>query len=157
MWPSSPTWRPITLGLKDIHTLEELAHVKSTVPRSVRRDGYAILNADDELVMAMRKQCDCKIALFSLDENNRLIRQHCKLGGLAAIYENGFVTISKGEWKLRIEKAVNIPITYGGKAVFNIQNVLPAVLAAYVQGVKIEELREALMTFVPCAAQTPGR
>lgn len=145
------------LGLKDIHTLEELAHVKSTVPRSVRQDGYAILNADDELVMAMRKQCTSKIALFSLDENNRLLRQHCKLGGLAAVYENGFITISKGEWKLRIEKAVNVPLTYGGKAVFNIQNVLPAVLAAFVRGVKIEELREALMTFVPSATQTPGR
>ena len=145
------------LGLKDIHTLEELAHVKSTVPRSVRQDGYAILNADDELVMAMRKQCTSRIALFSLDENNRLIRQHCKLGGLAAIYENGFITISKGEWKLRIEKAQNVPLTYGGKAVFNIQNVLPAVLAAFVRGVKIEELREGLMTFVPSATQTPGR
>ncbi|MBK7382772.1 MAG: cyanophycin synthetase [Flavobacteriales bacterium] len=145
------------LGLKDINTLEELANVKSTVPRSVRKDGYAILNADDELVMAMRKQCDSKIALFSLDEDNRLIRQHCKLGGLAAIYENGFITISKGLWKLRIEKAVNVPLTYGGKAVFNIQNVLPAILAAYVQGVKVEELRQALATFVPSAAQTPGR
>ncbi|MCC6840766.1 MAG: cyanophycin synthetase [Flavobacteriales bacterium] len=145
------------LGLGDINTLEELASVKSTVPRSVRPDGYAILNADDELVMAMRKQCQAKIALFSLDENNRLIRQHCKLGGLAAIYENGFITISKGEWKLRIEKAVNVPLTYGGRAVFNIQNVLPAVLAAYVQGVKVEELREALATFVPSPAQTPGR
>ena len=145
------------LGLKDINTLEELANVKSTVPRSVRKDGYAILNADDELVMAMRKQCDSKIALFSLDEDNRLIRQHCKLGGLAAIYENGYITISKGLWKLRIEKAVNVPLTYGGKAVFNIQNVLPAILAAYVQGVKVEELRQALATFVPSAAQTPGR
>ncbi len=145
------------LGLKDINTLEDLAHVKGTVPRSVRRDGYAILNADDDLVMAMRKQCDCKIALFSLDENNRLIRQHCKLGGLAAVYENGFITISKGEWKLRIEKAVNVPLTLGGKAVFNIQNILPAVLAAYVQGVKMEELKEALSTFVPSPAQTPGR
>jgi cyanophycin synthetase len=145
------------LGLKDIHTLEELAHVKSTVPRSVRQDGYAILNADDELVMAMRKQSQSRIALFSLDENNRLVRQHCKLGGLAAIYENGFITISKGEWKLRIEKAVNVPLTYGGKAVFNIQNILPAVLAAYVRGVKIEDLRQALLTFVPSAAQTPGR
>lgn len=145
------------LGLKDINTLEELANVKSTVPRSVRRDGYAILNADDDLVMAMRKQCEGKIALFSLDENNRLIRQHCKLGGLAAIYENGFITISKGEWKLRIEKAVNVPLTYAGRAVFNIQNILPAVLAAYVQGVKVEELREALSTFVPSPAQTPGR
>jgi cyanophycin synthetase len=145
------------LGLKDVNTLEDLAQVKSVVPRSVRREGTAILNADDELVMAMRKQCECKIALFSLDENNRVLRQHCKLGGLAAVYENGYITISKGEWKLRIEKAVNVPLTYGGKAVFNIQNVLPAVLAAYTQGVKIEELRQALMTFVPSPAQTPGR
>ncbi|MDQ3100562.1 MAG: cyanophycin synthetase, partial [Bacteroidota bacterium] len=145
------------LGLKDIHTLEDLAHVKSTVPRSVRRGGYAILNADDELVMAMRKQCDCKIALFSLDEDNRVLRQHCKLGGLAAVFENGFITISKGEWKLRIEKAVNVPLTYGGRAVFNIQNTLPAVLAAYIKGVKIEEIRQALNTFVPSPAQTPGR
>lgn len=145
------------LGLKDINTLEDLANVKSTVPRSVRADGYAILNADDELVMAMRKQCQAKIALFSMDENNRVLRQHLKLGGLGAVYEDGFITISKGEWKLRIEKAVNVPLTYGGKAVFNIQNVLPAVLAAYTQGVKIEELRQALNTFVPSPAQTPGR
>lgn len=145
------------LGLQDINTLEDLAHVKSTVPRSVRREGHVILNADDELVMAMRKQCEAKIALFSMDENNRVLRQHLKLGGLGAVYENGFITISKGEWKLRIEKAVNVPLTYGGKAVFNIQNILPAVLAAYTQGVKIEELRQALMTFVPSAAQTPGR
>ncbi len=145
------------LGLKDINTLEDLAHVKSTVPRSVRREGYAILNADDELVMAMRKQCECKIALFSMDENNRVLRQHLKLGGLGAVYENGFITISKGEWKLRIEKAANVPLTYGGRAVFNIQNILPAALAAYTQGVKIEELRQALNTFVPSPAQTPGR
>lgn len=145
------------LGLRDINTVEELAHVKSIVPRSVHRDGYAILNADDPLVMAMRKGCVSKIALFSLDETNRVIRQHCKLGGLAAIYENGFITISKGEWKLRIEKAVNVPLTVGGRAVFNIQNILPAVLAGYVQGVRIEELRAALNTFVPSPAQTPGR
>ena len=145
------------LGLQDINTLEELAAVKSVVPRSVRRDGWVILNADDDIVMAMRKQADAKLALFSMDENNRLIRAHCKGGGLAAIFENGYITISKGEWKLRIEKAVNVPLTIGGKASFNIQNILPSVLAAYTQGVKIEELRQALDTFVPSPAQTPGR
>ena len=114
-----------TIVVGDVHgCAEELAALLTRVD----------LGADDDLVMAMRKQCDCKIALFSLDETNRLIRQHCKLGGLAAIYENGFITISKGEWKLRIEKAQNVPLTYGGKAVFNIQNVLPAVLAAFVRG-----------------------
>lgn len=145
------------LGLQDINTLEELAAVKSVVPRAVRRDGWVILNADDEHVMAMRKQADAKLALFSMDENNRLVKAHMKGGGLAAIYENGYITICKGEWKLRIEKAVNVPLTLGGRAAFNIQNILPAALAAYTQGVKIEELRQALDTFVPSPAQTPGR
>ena len=41
----------------------------------------------------MRKDLDCNIALFSMDENNKRIKQHCKKGGIAAVYENGYVTI----------------------------------------------------------------
>ena len=46
------------------------------------------------------------------------------------MYENEFVTILKGKWKVRIEKVINIPLTYGGRAEFMIQNVL-AVNAAH--------------------------
>jgi len=38
------------LGLRDINTVEEMANVKAVVPRSVRKDGFAVLNADDDLV-----------------------------------------------------------------------------------------------------------
>ena len=54
-------------------------------------------------------------------------------------------------------KAEHIPITYGGKAAFMIQNVLGAVLAAHVQGISIEDIKAALETFIPSASQTPGR
>jgi len=54
-------------------------------------------------------------------------------------------------------KAENIPLTYGGKAKFMIQNVLAAVLAAHVQGISIEDMKAALETFIPSASQTPGR
>ena len=33
--------------------------------------------------------CDCNIALFSMDENNPRIKKHCSEGGLAAVFENG--------------------------------------------------------------------
>ncbi len=46
------------------------------------------------------------------------------LTGITAVYENGYVTICRGEWKMRLMKAENIPLTYGGKAKFMIQNVL---------------------------------
>lgn len=145
------------LGLKGINTVEEMARVKAVVPESVHEDGYSILNADDDLVYDMRKQLKCNIALFSLDENNPRIIRHCNEGGLATIVENGYVTICKGNWKIRVDKVVNIPLTFSGKAVFNIQNILPVVLAGFIRGFKIEDMRLALETFIPSPTQTPGR
>ncbi len=145
------------LGLGGIDTLEKLARVKAVVPKSVFPSGYSILNADDDLVYKMREELDCKIALFSMDENNPRIKEHCDANGIAAVYENGYVTIMKGNWKIRIERVSNIPITFGGKAEFNIANTLGAVLAAYLRGFKTEDIKLALQTFMPSPAQTPGR
>ena len=145
------------LGLKGIHTVEQLAKVKGVVPETVLPDGYAILNADDDLVFNMRRNIECNLALFSMDENNPHIKALQRKGGITAVYENGYVTICRGEWKMRVMKAENIPLTYGGKAKFMIQNVLPAILAANIQGISIEDMKAALETFIPSASQTPGR
>ncbi|MFQ3305060.1 MAG: cyanophycin synthetase [Polaribacter sp.] len=145
------------LGLKGIHTIAQLAKVKAVIPETVFPEGTAILNADDELVYAMRKNLDCNVALFSLDENNPHIKALQKVGGISAIYENGYITICRGEWKIRVIKAVNVPLTFGGKATFMIQNVLPAVITAYLKGFSIEDMKMSLETFIPSATQTPGR
>ncbi len=143
------------LGLKGIHTVEQLAKVKGVIPETVLPDGYAILNADDDLVYEMRRTINCNLALFSMDEENPRIKALQKLGGITAIYENGYVTLCRGTWKMRIMKAEDIPLTYGGKATFMIQNVLPAVIAANVRGISIEDMKVALETFIPSASQTP--
>jgi cyanophycin synthetase len=145
------------LGLKDINTLEDMARVKSIVPEAVMPSGYAILNADDELVYNMAKGLDCNVAYFSMDENNALVAKHCSKGGLAAIAENGYITICKGTWKIRVEKIINIPLTFRGKAAFMIQNILPAVLASFIRNFDIGDIRLALDTFIPSPVQTPGR
>ena len=145
------------LGLKGIHTIEQLAKVKGVIPETVLPDGTAILNADDDLVYAMRKNVDCNVALFSLDENNSHIKAMQRRGGISAIYENGYITLCRGEWKMRVIKAVNVPLTFGGKATFMIQNVLPAVITAYLYGHTLEDMKVALETFIPSPSQTPGR
>lgn len=145
------------LGISDINTLEDVARVKSVVVKSVKKDGWAVLNAEDEHCVKIASELDCNIAYFSLDENNAVINKHCKAGGIAAIYENGFVTIKKGDWKIRVEKVTTIPLTLGGKARFMIANVLAATLAGYLYGFKTEDMRISLETFIPSAAQTPGR
>ncbi|MCL4125976.1 UNVERIFIED_CONTAM: hypothetical protein GTU68_046619 [Idotea baltica] len=145
------------LGLKGINTVEQMAKMKAIVPEAVRADGYAILNADDDLVYDMRKTVVANVALFSMNEKNPRLKAHAKRGGLSAIYEDGYITICKGEWKLRVCKAVNVPLTYGGKAKFMIQNVLPAVLTSYIQGFSLSDIKAALETFIPSPSQTPGR
>jgi cyanophycin synthetase len=145
------------LGLKGINTIEQLAKVKGVIPETVLPEGHAILNADDDLVYAMRESVKCQVALFSMDEDNPRIKAHNKNGGISAIFENGYITICKGGWKIRIVKAVNVPLTYGGRAHFMIQNVLPAVLAGYLRGFKTDDIKLALTTFIPSPSQTPGR
>jgi cyanophycin synthetase len=145
------------LGLKDVNTLEDLARVKSVVPRAVSRRGYAVLNAEDPLVYKMRELVDGACVYFSMDENHPNIKRQAERGRVSCIFENGYVTILKGKWKVRVEKVANIPLTYGGRAEFMIQNVLAATLACFVHGVSLEDLRVGLTTFNAGTAQTPGR
>lgn len=145
------------IGLKDIHSLEDLARVKAVVAKSTYDHGYSILNADDDLVYGMSRKLSCNIALFSIQENNERVLEHCKNGGMAAIIEKGYLTICKGEWKTRIEKIAHIPLSLQGRAECMIKNILPAALAAVIQGFNMEDIRAALKSFIPSAEQTPGR
>ncbi len=145
------------LGLNDIHNLKDLTRVKRVVLDSVKKDGWCVLNADDEYSMRLLNDLDAKVAIFSLDENNPHIKKFAKEGKLTCVFEEGFVTIKKGEWKIRIAKVQNIPITMEGKAKFMIANVLAASLATYLYGFEIEDIANSLRTFIPSAQLTPGR
>lgn len=145
------------LGLRDIHTLEELAQVKAVIPKSVCNGGYAVLNADDDLVYAIAEDLSCKIAFFSMDENNPRILKHIAGGGLAAVFENGYISIFKNSYKIRVDRVGDISLTFGGKARFNIENILAAVLAGYISHFDIADIKTALRTFIPSPSKTPGR
>lgn len=146
------------LGLGGIYTVEAMAKVKAVVPETVFPHGYAVLNADDDLVYKMRKDLKCNIALFSMDENNPRIKAHAAENGLSCVFENGYITIMKGNWKIRVLPVKEIPITYEGKAVHNINNCLPAVLSCYLfRDITIEDIRTGLQTFIPSEKLTPGR
>ncbi len=145
------------LGLADIHTLEDLARVKSVIINAVKKDGWGVLNADNEYCVRIGKKASCNIAYFSMNENNPVIRAHCKKGGIACVHENGFITIKKGDWKIRVQRTIQIPLTFGGTVPFMIENVMAATLATFLWGFKTEDIKISLETFIPSAAQTPGR
>jgi cyanophycin synthetase len=109
------------LGISDIHTLDDLARVKGVVIGAVKRSGWGVLNADNKYCIKIAASADCNVAYFSMDENNPVIVEHCKKGGIAAIYENGYITIKKGDWKIRVEKVTHVPLTFGGSVDFMIR------------------------------------
>ncbi len=145
------------LGLGDINTLDQLAKLKGVIAEAVHADGYAVLNADDERVAAMADHVRGKVAYFSMDPENPLVKSHVNRGGIAAIYEKGNLSILQQDWLIRIEKAKQVPLTMGGRAPFMIANALAASLAAFVQGVSVEDIRTALRSFRASAQQVPGR
>ncbi len=146
------------LGLGGIDSIEQMSKVKSVVARTTFKHGFAILNADDDLVYKLHEDLDCNVAYFSMDENNPRVKKHSKNGGYSVVYENGYITIMKGTWKIRVMKANDIPITYDGKATHNIMNVLPAVLATYLfKDISADDIKSALSSFIPSPTQTPGR
>jgi hypothetical protein len=145
-------------NMNGTNAIDQLARVMQVVPETVSDEGYAILNADDDLVYNMRKDLHCKIALFSMYGNNPRIKEHCESGGKAAILENGYITIITENRKLRVMPAMDIPITYGGTAKYNIAAVLPAVLSTYLfNDISFEDIHQALQKFESILMQPQER
>ncbi|MCE3259507.1 MAG: cyanophycin synthetase, partial [Bacteroidetes bacterium] len=145
------------LGLKYIHTVEEMAKVKSVVAKSTFVHGYAILNADNDLCYKIKEDLDCKVALFGLKSDSERIERHRAEGGLAISIEDGYVTVYNGMSGIRIEKVENIPLSFRGKASYMVKNILPAVLAGVLSGFSISDIQNGLRTFIPSPTLTPGR
>ncbi len=83
--------QPDHLGLRGIDTLQQLADVKGVVVEAVPRNGYAVLNADDPLVRAMRRRCSGRVIWFTMAAPGSEIREsvddHCRRGGSAVVLE----------------------------------------------------------------------
>lgn len=145
------------IGLKDIETVEDMAKVKAIVAESVKPEGYAILNADNDYTYQMMGRLRCHVILFSTNQYSDRILQHCANGGLAGVIENGNIILVKNKKKLLIEELANIPAALGGKALFMTENILAAVLAAYCHNIPVLHISQALRSFSLSPENTPGR
>ena len=147
------------LGLGGINTLEQLAEVKSVVPAVVKRRGTAVLNADDPLVYAMAERSRGDVLFFSTatEGTNPLVEAHLAEGGTAALIENGTFVIRRGRLCIPIAAVRDVPLTLDGVARFQFGNILAAIAAAFVQGMRYQEIQAGLHSFFPSPALTPGR
>jgi cyanophycin synthetase len=145
------------LGLQDVHTLRDLAKVKAVVARSVKKTGWAILNADDRYCRMIGRELSCNVAYFSNDPKSEFIHQYYADGSTVGVYENNYLTIKQGDKVIHVAHVADVPLTDGGKIKCMVANALAATLAAYVWGFSIRQIHASLESFVPGYDLTPGR
>ncbi|HEX6536125.1 MAG TPA: cyanophycin synthetase [Gemmatimonadaceae bacterium] len=148
------------LGLSGIHTLEQLAEVKGVIAAVVKREGHAVLNADDPLVYAMRERTNADVVFCSArvdGERSPAVEAHVAHGGIAAVIEGHTYVIRRGRLRIPIAGVREVPLTLGGAARFQHENVLAAIATAYVQGLRYDDIRAGLLSFFPSPSMTPGR
>ena len=148
---------PDHLDLHGLHTVPELAEVKSVICRVTRPDGAVVLNADDRLVAAVAQRVRAPVTLFSMRPGNPRVRRHAARGGRAVVLDDGWLVELAGERRRRVVRAADVPATVGGLARHNVANALAAVGGARAMGATLEQAREGLRSFRPTAAQMPGR
>ena len=128
-------------GLSDIHTLEDI-QCKGVVARPLSRDGYVVLNADNPHCASIAKTVDCIAAYFSMwTKTIRSLKNIAASGGIAAIYENGFITIKRANGNSGSKKRRTFPYIWRHCYVYDLQRTGSNTFAAYVYGFDIEDIR----------------
>jgi cyanophycin synthetase len=149
------------LGLGEIHTMKQLAAVKQVVVEAVPRDGTAVLNADDPLVVEMRRHCSGSVILFSMRPDDELIDRWVRRGRKAVVLEPGeqgeLMVIRDGRRTMPIGYVHLFPATFEGRARMNVQNALAAAAAAHAAGAHLHDIRSGLQTFSTSFFEAPGR
>ena len=146
------------LGLQGIDTLDQLAEVKSVVPRITRPDGWAVLNGDDPRVFAMRAVVKAQPWVFSRDPDSPAIRETLNDGGRATTVIDGWLSVVRpGADAEPLVKLVDVPMTLAGLSRFNVENALAAASAALAIGIARAVVVEGLRTFRPDPEHNPGR
>jgi cyanophycin synthetase len=149
------------LGLRDIDTIEQLAAVKRVIVEAVPRDGFAVLNADDRLVLEMRKHCSGNVILFTMNEDHELIERWVRRGRKAVVLQHDdkgeLIVLRDGRRTMPVGYTHQFPATFDGRARMNVQNLLAAVAACHVSGAHLHDIRHGLRTFTTDFFQAPGR
>jgi cyanophycin synthetase len=149
------------LGLKEVHSIKQLAAVKRVIVEAVPRSGFAVLNADDELVVEMRKHCSGSVILFSMNEDNELVERWVRRGRKAVTLQRGsrgeMMVIREGRRTMPIGWVHQLPATFEGRARMMVANALAAAAAAHAAGAHLHDIRQGLRTFNTSIYQAPGR
>lgn len=144
-------------GEYGIDDLEGLVDTKLIVARALDPHGVLVLNADDALLCARAKDRHCRLAWFSLDDDQPLLRQHRTDGGTTCGVLAGRLWLSHRNARTDLGEVASMPLSAGGHASYNISNMAGAALLANALGIAATTISEVLKRFGLGRDDNPGR
>ncbi len=130
-----------------IETPEHVFNVLRTQVDLVLPKGAAVLNAREAMLVDMAPLCDGEVIYFALDAQLPAIAAHREQGQRAVIVRDSQVVLASGTDEVALAALKDIPLTEGGTAALQVENVLAAVGAAWALDISIDVMRTGIETF----------
>lgn len=134
-------------GRYHVETPEQVFTVLRTQVDLVLPTGAAVLNASQPMLVEIASLCDGEVIFFGLDAALPTLAEHLAQGKRAVFVRNERVVLANGANETEIASLKGIPLTNGGRTVYQIENVLAASGAAWALGIGPEIIRTGLQTF----------
>lgn len=148
------------LGLYGIDDLEAMTQVKSIIADVVPASGVVVLNARDPKLVGLSARLAARVVFFcdleTADAAARaFIASRRARGETVILADGGDIVIAEGAAARSLGRVDAAPITFGGVARYNVENILGVVGLAHGLELPEEALARAVASFG--ARDNPGR
>ena len=148
------------IGLYGIDDVASMADVKGVVAEAVGERGTAVLNARDPRLVALAGKLTCNVTFFADLEGTdgaarAVVAEHRARGKRVVVAEAGEIRSILGDHVETVVRVDALPITFGGSARYNVENVLGAVACAEALGLARAAVVQGLEGFA--MQDNPGR
>lgn len=145
------------MGEYGLHDIDGMVDAKLVIARAVADGGTLVINADDPVLARRVRPGKASLVWTSRDGEPAVVNAHTASGGTAFVGDDGWLSRECGCVGERLLRIDEVPITLGGAAGYNVDNVLAALALAPSLGVSDQASVEALSTFIPTPDNLPGR
>lgn len=129
---------------------------QGAVARAVHQAGALVLNADDHAVAEGGADCRGAVIYYGMSRRNPFIRAHLAAGGRAVCVSGGMIVLCEGARSQPVLPTRDVAISLGGAIVFQVQNALAAVAAAWWLDVPAGRIAATLRGFTSEPTIMPG-
>lgn len=129
-----------------IRDIEDIAYAKMVVAEQLCDQGFAIINADEKLLMQMRSRIYAQLILFSKKDQNPDFSKHIANAGTGILLHSEQITIYDKGLELFVINTAEIPLLQQDPCESVKDAVLASIMALYLSDIPIGQIRQTLLT-----------